>query len=109
MCLYIADYAELGITKEEICQGNSLAWEQLTRAEQDYFTREYNRGKLRGIATVAKHVVKHSSNPNGLQATMAYLRRFASNYEKDLSTDSASTAEAFSFYFNDTPKPPKAK
>ena len=98
MRMRIQDLAECGITREEILDGFCLDWEQLMAIEKEYFTREYKRGKLRGLSNVARHLVKHSGERGGLPATMAYLRRFARSYEKPLDND-ASASENFQFFF----------
>jgi len=107
LCMELESLATLGLTRDEILSGYGLEWEQLMNEEQRYFTQQFNKGKLRGLATVAKHLIKHSGNPNGIAATMAYLRRFATNYEASTDADpSAPGKENFSFFFGTAPELP---
>lgn len=99
----ISHLAEIGISKEEILTGYSLEWEQLTNNEKIYFNEQYNRGVLNGKARVAQSLVKQSNN--NFAAALAYLRRFAENYEKDVDTAEASNSSGqFAFIFEQTAK-----
>lgn len=99
-CVQISDWAQLGLTKEEIFEGSSIEYETLTRKEKDYFNSEYAYGKRQGLVVIARDLLNHSKTKNGLPATMAYLRRFSSAYEKAIDDDTASQdKETFVFNF----------
>lgn len=98
LAVQISEAAELGLTKEEILEGWCLEWDDLTSQEKHYFTKEYAQGKFRGIKNIARDLTSHSKKPAGLAATMAYLRRFSTNFEKQLDDD-PSAAESFVFNF----------
>ena len=101
IAIQISESAELGLTKEEILEGWLLDWHQLTKQEQYYFEKEYAAGKYRGLKNIARDLTAHSKKPQGLAATMAYLRRFSTNFEKQLNDDTTSQEESFIFNFSD--------
>lgn len=98
LCLNIIEDAERGLTRQEILARSRLTLEMLNPEELEFFEDQYCEGEYRGKRRIAEHLMIHSKKD--LQATMAYLQRFAANYEKGESN----SLETFGFVFNNKPK-----
>ena len=93
----VADMAK-GMTKEEILAGFTISMEDFSQDEEIFFNEFYNYGKAMGIRVVVNNLVESTKGRQGTAAAMAYLRRFATEFEGEVEGDSSGS---FSFSFGD--------
>jgi hypothetical protein len=91
----VADMAK-GMTKEEILAGFSINIKDFSTDEQIFFNEFYAYGKAMGIRIVVNNLVDATKGRQGQPAAIAYLRRFAKEFEKEIEGDSDGS---FSFSF----------
>ena len=93
----VVDMAK-GMNKEEILAGFSITMDDLSKDEEIFFNEFYNYGKAMGIRVVVNNLVESTKGRQGQAAAMAYLRRFAKEFEGEVEGDSSGS---FSFSFGD--------
>lgn len=85
-----------GMTKEEILSTFSISLEDLDEDEIIYFNEFYAYGKGTAVNKVVQNLIESTKGKSGQGAALAYLRRFATEFEKEVEGDSSGT---FSFQF----------
>lgn len=85
-----------GMSKEEIYETFSVDPEDFTKDEKIYFTEFYNYGRGMAINRVVQNLVEATKGRTGTIASMAFLRRFAKEWEGEVEGD-ASGSMSFQF------------
>lgn len=87
-----------GMTREEVLETFSIDEEKFSKDEKIYFTEFYNYGRGMAVATVVNNLIESSKGRHGQAAAMAFLRRFAKEFEGVPEGDSSGS---FSFNFGE--------
>lgn len=87
-----------GMTREEVLATFSIDEKNFSKDEEVYFTEFYNYGRGMAVATVVNNLVESSKGRHGQAAAMAFLRRFAKEFEGVPEGDSSGS---FSFSFGE--------
>lgn len=87
-----------GMTKEEIFATLYLKAEDLDTDEVIAFDEFYQWGRGMAVHKVVKNLVEQSKGKGGQPAAMAFLRRFADEFEGEVEGDQSGS---FSFQFGD--------
>lgn len=90
-----------GMSKDEILTTFSIEEDDLSVDEKVYFEEFYAHGKGMAIRNVVNNLVESTKGKAGIPAALAYLRRFAKEFEGEADT---SANGSFSFNFNDLTK-----
>lgn len=85
-----------GMTKAEILDTFSIDEEEFSADESIYFNEFYSYGKGMAIHRVVNNLVESTKGKAGIPAALAYLRRFATEFEGEVEGD---TSGSFSFNF----------
>lgn len=83
----VQDMAKVGMSKEEILDTYSITaedWEAMPKTDRIYFEQFYSYGRGMGVRQVGEYLFQQASSKNGMQASLAYLKRFAKNFEGDV-------------------------
>ena len=86
------------MNKEEILNTFNLKEADLSETEKAYFNEFWAFGKGMAIHTVGRNFIESTKGRAGIPAAMAYLKRFAKEYEGTVEGDSSGS---FSFTFGD--------
>lgn len=90
-----------GMTKDEVLETFNYKWEELDTDEQIYFTEFFNYGRGMAKRRVVNNLIESTKGKGGTPAAMAYLRRFAKEFEGEVEGESAGS---FSFTFGSVDK-----
>jgi hypothetical protein len=93
----VQDWARAGITREEIMDGYSLAWEDLPQADQDAFEEHYRYGRIQGIKQMSDALFLQARGKQGTPAALAFLARFSKEWQGEINPDGKQT---FNFTMN---------
>ena len=85
-----------GMSKEEILKTFSIDSQDMTKDEEIYFNEFYNYGRGMAVRKVVNNLIESSKGRQGQAAAMAFLRRFAKEFEGEVEGDNSGT---FSFSF----------
>lgn len=94
-----------GMTKEEILDTFSISKDNLDEDETIYFDEFYAFGKGMAVSKVVNNLIDSTRGKQGSAAAMAFLRRFAKEFENEVEGDSSGS---FSFQFGSSPPDPKS-
>lgn len=98
--MQIQEMASVGMNKEEILNTFSIDKKDFDTDEEVYFNEFYAYGKGMGVYKVGNNLLESTRGKNGQPAAMAYLRRFAKEFEAEIEGDSGGE---FSFEFHSNP------
>jgi len=85
-----------GMSKDEILTTFSIVKDDLDKDEIIYFDEFYNFGRGMAVSKVVNNLIDSTRGKQGSAAAMAFLRRFASEFEKEVEGDSSGE---FNFQF----------
>ena len=85
-----------GMSKEEILNTFSIKEDDLSKTEKIHFDEFFAYGKGMAVKEVINNLVESTKGRQGQAAAMAYLRRFAKEFEGEVEGD---TSASFSFQF----------
>ncbi len=85
-----------GMTREEVLATFSIDPKEFDEDEKIYFEEFYAFGKGMAVHAVVQNLITQSRAKGGIPAAMAFLRRFSTEFEKEVEGDN--TGE-FSFRF----------
>ena len=100
--MLIKDMAS-GMTKQEILNTFTIDMDDLDENEVIYFNEFYNYGRGMAVKVVINNLIDSTKGKAGQPAAMAFLRRFAKEFENEVEGDSSG-----SFSFNFGASPPKS-
>lgn len=76
-----------GMNKEEILKTFSIETDDLSKDEVIYFDEFYNYGRGMAVRKVVNNLVDSTRGKAGTGAAMAFLRRFAKEFEGEVDGD----------------------
>ena len=88
-----------GMSETEILEGFSITneeFEAFGKNDKIYFKQFFNYGRAAGLKLVGGHLIEQSKGKGGINASMAYLRRFAENFKGEIAGESGAE---FNFSF----------